>query len=136
MKIIRHLPQVTFEILAALVLHVRENGGATFDLILGRHCEPSDGRYRYSSYKYAERSMPFSDFNVESLNNYIQEFQHHFLSYEIGIWHNQDDGLVYLDISEANDELETALDFARICDQLAIYDTVTGETIPVPDEEV
>lgn len=46
-----------------------------------------------------------------------------------GLWLN--DGTYYFDVSTSFHGLDIALDFARMNNQLAIYDTVTKETITV-----
>lgn len=52
-------------------------------------------------------------------------------NYACGLWLN--DGIYYFDVSTSFYRLDMALQFARFNDQLAIYDSETGDPIPVAE---
>lgn len=54
-------------------------------------------------------------------------------NYGCGLW--LDNGVYYFDVSTSFYRLDMALAFARYNNQLAIYDSETGNTIPVPDQD-
>lgn len=66
------------------------------------------------------------------IREYLQANARSFLQPGIylGIWHDLESDLVFLDLSEVFQDRDTAIAVAKERDQIAIYDLSTGKTIP------
>ena len=99
-----------------IVRKTLKNGGFTPDNIKGRYivATPTD-----------ELVKPIKHFTNSLVSAYTRLAHQQGLA--IGTWVNQ--GKVYLDTIKGFEDLEEALEFARLSNQLAIYDREAGQEI-------
>ena len=110
----------------ALCEYVKQNGGATFNLMTGEY--PSTG---FMVAKAENEFILDGECTVDSLYAYmardasdLQKDDAH-----LGIWYNTDNGKTYLDTSYRFENIDEALEFARANHQLAIFDLATFNEI-------
>ena len=93
-----------------------KNGGFTPDNVKGRYIVATPSN---------ELVKPLKHFNKSLIRAYLRLANEQSLT--IGTWVNQ--GKVYLDTIKGFEDLEEALEFARLSNQLAIYDREAGQEI-------
>lgn len=103
----------------------RQQGGCTVKL--------SDGSSPETGYMVAradcEMTVPTRELDAKIVQRYISEYFAYLAEPKafLGIWLN--DGIAYLDVSYVFADKQSAINFARLNSQLAIYNVATGETI-------
>ena len=104
------------------------DGGATLNPDLTPH---RGGGYAVSIPGH-EEVVPASAFDKATLEKYIETHAAALKQpgNKIGVWHNPEDGNVYLDISQVHPTRKAAMYEAHKADQLAIYDLNKFESIP------
>lgn len=110
----------------ALCEYVKQNGGATFNLMTGEY--PSTG---FMVAKAENEFILDSECTVNSLYAYMARYANDLQCEDahLGIWYNTENGKTYLDTSYRFENLEDALEFAKANNQLAIFDLATFNEI-------
>lgn len=105
-----------------------DNGGAT---VGAKGQEPTEG-YAYSPYKDTEHVVPKSQFTPKAVESYIQTHAEQLAQpgNHIGMW--EEDGKVYMDISQVGAPTQDTYQRAIDAQQEAVYNLKTGETIYTP----
>jgi hypothetical protein len=103
------------------------NGGVTISL---KGKEPTDGIV-FSPDKTTERVMPKAEWTPEHLDQFVAD---HFkeLGHEgnhLGVW--EDDGKIYMDVSQVGDKTPATLQKAMDAQQLGAFDLGSFENIPL-----
>jgi len=115
---------------AEIAGHILDNGGVTFNLRSKSH---ATWGYSVSPYKAREVRVPVEDFGAGHVSAYRRANEdvlgksRHYL----GGWYNKADNLVYLDVAQVLPVVAAALLLARENQQVAVFDLLTGEEIPV-----
>ena len=106
-----------------IIEHTANNGGASINMATGT--TPDSGYMVSRAGSELITEMPLIR---EHLERFVQAYQDELDTY-LGTWIDPDTGLVYLDISDNLDSLDTARDMGIAREQLAIYAVEQGETI-------
>lgn len=117
------------DIMDKVLESVATTGGASINMASGS--APTNG-YMVSR-AGSEVVMPRDDLTRETVEEFAQAYEEEldFTGAYLGIWEDSDTGLVYLDISDNLDSLDTAVALGVERDQLAIYAVESEETIRV-----
>ena len=128
-----HGVQVAPEAIRATIQRVKDEGGLTVDMKDGD--SPKTGFMVAKGKKYAaivKAEDFFSDTKgVEVLSSYLKQHKSE-LNKEnnyLGLWHNTDDGQVYLDVSENIEDEGEAISRGRERDQISIWDVANLKEI-------
>ena len=129
-----HGVQVAPEAIRATIQRVKDEGGLTVDMKDGD--SPKTGFMVAKGKKFAaivKAEDFFSDTKgVEVLSSYLKQHKSE-LNKEnnyLGLWHNTDDGQVYLDVSENIEDEGEAISRGRERDQISIWDVANLKEIP------
>lgn len=108
-----------------IIEHTAINGGASINLATGS--TPAGG-YMVSR---AGSELVLDGLSREHLEEFVQAYREELDNSDtyLGVWEDEDTGLVYLDISDNLDNLDTAVALGVEREQLAIYAVEQGETI-------
>jgi hypothetical protein len=103
----------------------KENGGITISLEGDR---PSKG-FVYSPDKNTETKIPVENFSPADIDAFVDKHIEALsqAGNHLGIW--EDNGIMYLDVSRVEENLDTALKGADASDQLAVFDLEKFETV-------
>lgn len=103
-----------------------KNGGVTIDL--GGN-QPSKG-YAYSPFKDSEVVVPKEQFNEGVVAQYVDKFHSRLTEKgnHLGIW--EDDGNIYLDVSQVGEPTPATIQAAEANGQLAVFDLENFNEIP------
>ena len=109
-----------------IIEHTAMNGGASINMATGKVPDAGFMVSRAGSEIITE--MPLIR---EHLERFVQAYQDELDNSDtyLGTWIDPDTGLVYLDISDNLDNLDTAVALGVEREQLAIYAVEQGETI-------
>ena len=109
-----------------IIEHTANNGGASINMATGN--VPDSG---YMVSRAGSEIITELPMMREHLEQFVQAYQDELDSSDtyLGTWIDPDTGLVYLDISDNLDSLDTARDMGIAREQLAIYAVEQGETI-------
>jgi hypothetical protein len=109
-----------------LVEYVSQNGGMTYN--------PMTGEMPTTGYMCAVASNEFildgaltENALISYMHCYARDLQQD--NAHVGVWYNSENGKTYLDTSYRFDDVDSALQFARDNNQLAIFDLSTYEEI-------
>jgi GNAT superfamily N-acetyltransferase len=125
--------QVAPEIVRSTLERVKENGGLSVSLKDGS--EPTKGFMVAKGKKFAAivKADDFfdEDKGVEILSSYMKQHKSEFNNSNnyLGLWHNTDDGQVYLDVSENIKDEGEAISRGRDRDQISIWDVANFKEI-------
>lgn len=141
----RHLPNkhdqsshasgggVSTEIAASILERVKENGGLSVNMVTG--AEPSSG-YMVAKGSKVAAIVSADDFydpvkGPQALSNYMKRNKSDLATGKnyLGVWHNKEDGKVYLDVSENIQSKSKAITAGRKRDQISIWDVANFEEI-------
>jgi len=125
--------QVAPEIVRSTLERVKENGGLSVSLKDGS--EPTKGFMVAKGKKFAAivKADEFFDEakGAEILSSYMKQHKSEFNNSNnyLGLWHNTDDGQVYLDVSENIEDEGEAISRGRERDQISIWDVANFKEI-------
>jgi hypothetical protein len=125
--------QVAPEIVRSTLERVKENGGLSVSLKDGS--EPTKGFMVAKGKKFAAivKAEEFFDEakGAEILSSYMKQHKSEFNNSNnyLGLWHNTDDGQVYLDVSENIKDEGEAISRGRDRDQISIWDVANFKEI-------
>lgn len=125
--------QVAPEIVRSTLERVKENGGLSVSLKDGS--EPTKGFMVAKGKKFAAivKADDFFDEakGAEILSSYMKQHKSEFNNSNnyLGLWHNTDDGQVYLDVSENIKDEGEAISRGRERDQISIWDVANFKEI-------
>ena len=125
--------QVAPEIVRSTLERVKENGGLSVSLKDGS--EPTKGFMVAKGKKFAAivKADDFfdEDKGAEILSSYMKQHKSEFNNSNnyLGLWHNTDDGQVYLDVSENIKDEGEAISRGRDRDQISIWDVANFKEI-------
>jgi GNAT superfamily N-acetyltransferase len=125
--------QVAPEIVRSTLERVKENGGLSVSLKDGS--EPTKGFMVAKGKKFAAivKADDFFDEarGAEILSSYMKQHKAEFndTNNYLGLWHNTDDGQVYLDVSENIKDEGEAISRGRDRDQISIWDVANFKEI-------
>jgi hypothetical protein len=125
--------QVAPEIVRSTLERVKENGGLSVSLKDGS--EPTKGFMVAKGKKFAAivKADEFFDEakGAEILSSYMKQHKSEFNNSNnyLGLWHNTDDGQVYLDVSENIKDEGEAISRGRERDQISIWDVANFKEI-------
>jgi hypothetical protein len=125
--------QVAPEIVRSTLERVKENGGLSVSLKDGS--EPTKGFMVAKGKKFAAivKADDFFDEakGAEILSSYMKQHKSEFKNSNnyLGLWHNTDDGQVYLDVSENIKDEGEAISRGRERDQISIWDVANFKEI-------
>ena len=128
-----HGVQVAPEIVRSTLESVKANGGLTVDMKDGS--SPKDGFMVAKGKKFAAivKADDFFDEakGAEILSSYMKQHKSEFNNSNnyLGLWHNTDDGQVYLDVSENIKDEGEAISRGRERDQISIWDVANLKEI-------
>ena len=130
----RYGVEVAPEAIRATIQRVKDEGGLTIDMKDGDM--PKTGFTVAKGKKFAEIVKAEDFYNetkgAEILTSYLKQHRSE-LNKEnnyLGLWHNTDDGQVYLDVSENIQDEAEATSRGRDRDQISIWDVVNKKEIP------
>ena len=129
-----HGIEVAPEVVRSILDRVRENGGLSVNLKDGS--EPTKGFMVAKGKKYAAivKADDFYDEakGAEILSSYMKQHKADLATGKnyLGLWHNTDDGQVYLDVSENIQDEAEATSRGRARDQISIWDVANFKEIP------
>lgn len=109
-----------------LVEYVAQNGGATVN--------PSNGAMPVDGFMCAIAQNEFvmdGQVTTNALTTYIEQYAHDLKKDGafLGIWYNTENDKTYLDTSFRFEDVDDALEFAKVNEQLAIFDLATFNEI-------
>lgn len=107
--------------------------GMTADMISGTSVEHG---FPYSPYPERSVAVHYKDITAQDLDNYVEN-NRDILSEPgnfLGLWHDPDSGLVYIDISVVTDDASKAREECLEKDQLAFFDLQTFQTVTVNED--
>lgn len=112
-----------------VVSRTREQGGLTINI---QGTTPTEG-FVVSPYKPLERILEDARFTPEEVAQYLTEQQATLqqAGHSLGTWYNSDDGRFYIDAVVVAPSQDEALALAAQHQQLAIWDVVNKQEIPV-----
>ena len=125
--------QVAPEIVRSTLERVKENGGLSVSLKDGS--EPTKGFMVAKGKKFAAivKADDFFDETkgAEILSSYMKQHKAEFNNSNnyLGLWHNTDDGQVYLDVSENIEDEGEAISRGQSRDQISIWDVANLKEI-------
>ena len=125
--------QVAPEIVRSTLERVKQNGGLSVSLKDGS--EPTKGFMVAKGKKFAAivKADDFFDEakGAEILSSYMKQHKSEFNNSNnyLGLWHNTDDGQVYLDVSENIEDEGQAISQGRERDQISIWDVANFKEI-------
>jgi hypothetical protein len=125
--------EVAPEIVRSTLERVKENGGLSVSLKDGS--EPTKGFMVAKGKKFAAivKAEEFFDEakGAEILSSYMKKHKAEFSNSNnyLGLWHNTDDGQVYLDVSENIEDEGEAISRGRDRDQISIWDVANFKEI-------
>lgn len=128
-----HGVEVAPEIVRSTLERVKENGGLSVSLKDGS--EPTKGFMVAKGKKFAAivKADDFFDETkgAEILSSYMKQHKSEFSNSNnyLGLWHNTDDGQVYLDVSENIEDEGEAISRGRDRDQISIWDVANFKEI-------
>ena len=128
-----HGVEVAPEIVRSTLERVKENGGLSVSLKDGS--EPTKGFMVAKGKKFAAivKAEEFFDEakGAEILSSYMKRHKAEFSNSNnyLGLWHNTDDGQVYLDVSENIKDEGEAISRGRDRDQISIWDVANFKEI-------
>jgi hypothetical protein len=128
-----HGVEVAPEIVRSTLERVKENGGLSVSLKDGS--EPTKGFMVAKGKKFAAivKAEEFFDEakGAEILSSYMKQHKAEFSNSNnyLGLWHNTDDGQVYLDVSENIEDEGEAISRGRDRDQISIWDVANFKEI-------
>jgi hypothetical protein len=128
-----HGVEVAPEIVRSTLERVKENGGLSVSLKDGS--EPTKGFMVAKGKKFAAivKADDFFDEakGAEILSSYMKQHKAEFKNSNnyLGLWHNTDDGQVYLDVSENIKDEGEAISRGRDRDQISIWDVANFKEI-------
>ena len=128
-----HGVEVAPEIVRSTLDRVKENGGLSVSLKDGS--EPTKGFMVAKGKKFAAivKADDFFDEakGAEILSSYMKQHKSEFNNSNnyLGLWHNTDDGQVYLDVSENIKDEGEAISRGRDRDQISIWDVANFKEI-------
>ncbi len=128
-----HGVEVAPEIVRSTLERVKENGGLSVSLKDGS--EPTKGFMVAKGKKFAAivKADDFFDEakGAEILSSYMKQHKSEFKNSNnyLGLWHNTDDGQVYLDVSENIEDEGEAISRGRDRDQISIWDVANFKEI-------
>ena len=128
-----HGVEVAPEIVRSTLERVKENGGLSVSLKDGS--EPTKGFMVAKGKKFAAivKADDFFDEakGAEILSSYMKQHKSEFNNSNnyLGLWHNTDDGQVYLDVSENIKDEGDAISQGRERDQISIWDVANFKEI-------
>lgn len=107
-----------------------EGVGATINL----HGETPKTRYGFAPDPATDTPIPPQEFSPESVEAFIGKWAARLRQPDkyIGSW-MRDDGMIVLDVSEGHDDFDEAFRRAWAANQMAIWDNLNQEAIPVRD---
>jgi len=129
-----HGVQVEPEVVRSVLGRVKENGGLSVNLKDGS--EPTKGFMVAKGKKYAAivKADDFFDETkgAEILSSYMKQHKADLATGKnyLGLWHNTEDGQVYLDVSENIMDEGEATSRGRDRDQISIWDVANFKEIP------
>jgi len=129
-----HGIEVAPEVVRSVLDRVRENGGLSVNLKDGS--EPTKGFMVAKGKKYAAivKADDFYDETkgAEILSSYMKQHKADLATGKnyLGLWHNTEDGQVYLDVSENIQDEAEATSRGRARDQISIWDVANFKEIP------
>ena len=130
----RYGVEVAPEAIRATIQRVKDEGGLTIDMKDGDM--PKTGFTVAKGKKFAEIVKAEDFYNetkgAEILTSYLKQHRSE-LNKEnnyLGLWHNTEDGQVYLDVSENIQDEAEATSRGRDRDQISIWDVVNKKEIP------
>lgn len=109
------------------------DSGATVDMI---NKVPITSGFAYSPYPERSQGVHVSKLAKEDIDNYVEKNMD-ILSQEgnfLGVWHDPDDGTVYLDISVVSDDAHQARQGCVDNDQIAFFDMQMMESVVVDQD--
>lgn len=109
-----------------LVEYVAQNGGATVN--------PSNGTMPVDGFMCAIAQNEYvmdGQVTANALTTYIEQYAHDLEKDGafLGIWYNTENDKTYLDTSFRFENVDDALEFAKVNEQLAIFDLATFNEI-------
>ena len=128
-----HGVEVAPEIVRSTLERVKENGGLSVSLKDGS--EPTKGFMVAKGKKFAAivKADDFFDETkgAEILSSYMKQHKAEFNNSNnyLGLWHNTDDGQVYLDVSENIEDEGEAISRGQSRDQISIWDVANFKEI-------
>lgn len=129
-----HGIEVAPEVVRSVLDRVKENGGLSVNLKDGS--EPTKGFMVAKGKKYAAivKADDFYDETkgAEILSSYMKQHKADLATGKnyLGLWHNTEDGQVYLDVSENIQDEAEATSRGRERDQISIWDVANFKEIP------
>ena len=116
------------DIMDKVLESVANTGGASINLAAGT--EPAAG---YMVSRAGSEVVLNGGLSREHLEQFAQAYRDELDNSDtyLGVWEDDETGLVYLDISDNLDNLDTAKDLGVEREQLAIYAVERGETIRI-----
>ena len=110
-----------------IVKHIIDNGGITYDL---RTQSLVTTGWAVSAHKELEKVVPLSDFNYNTLEQYITKNNTILTIGDnmLGAWVSGDN--VYLDVTTVVHDKDQAIAIAKNAEQLAIFNLETFEEVP------
>lgn len=129
-----HGIEVAPEVVRSVLDRVKENGGLSVNLKDGS--EPTKGFMVAKGKKYAAivKADDFYDETkgAEILSSYMKQHKEDLATGKnyLGLWHNTEDGQVYLDVSENIQDEAEATSRGRERDQISIWDVANFKEIP------
>ena len=114
------------DIMDRIIEHTTKSGGASINLASGSM--PDSG---YMVSRAGSEIITEAPLTREAVEQFAQAYHEELDNSDtyLGVWEDADTGLVYLDISDNLDNLDTAKELGVERAQLAIYAVEQGETI-------
>jgi len=124
---------VSSAVAASILERVKANGGLSVDMLDGH--EPTSGfmvaKYRGSGAVLSEAEFFDPVEGPKALSSFLKANRTDLAGGDyLGVWHNQADGQVYLDVAENPASRQTAQFRGRVRDQISIWDVVNFEEVP------
>ena len=128
------------EILDAIIEHVCANGGATVDIKTRAVIEPPDNSFIVAvgepyAWQVASKFNWFDSATIDAVRQFLNHAEgwaaklSTLVPLYVGLWAT--DGVLHLDLVQITTDRELALQAGRERNQIAIFDTATGQDIPV-----
>lgn len=114
------------DIMDTVIEHTNLNGGASINVTTGT--TPNSG---YMVSRAGSEVVIDGELTRDGLEQFTQAYHEELDNPDtyLGVWEDDETGLVYLDISDNLDNLDNAMALGVERDQLAIYAVDSGETI-------
>lgn len=106
------------------------DGGATFNV--GRKVLITEG-FAYSPYPELSRVVNSKDLTEDNISEYFYEMKQKLTEdgHCLGLWHDPNTGLVYLDVSVVTNSVRQAREECKNTDQIAFFDMQRFESVTV-----